>query len=45
MVLVSHDLENIKNLCDRAIWLEDGKIKMDGNPEEVIKKYFSYYSF
>uniref|UniRef100_A0A7V6CDH7 ABC transporter ATP-binding protein n=1 Tax=Thermodesulfobacterium geofontis TaxID=1295609 RepID=A0A7V6CDH7_9BACT len=39
MVLVSHDLENIKKLCDRAIWLEDGKIKMDGNPEEVVEEY------
>jgi len=39
IVLVSHSLENIKMLCDRAIWLEDGKIKMDGHPEEVVKKY------
>ena len=39
IVLVSHSLENIKKLCDRAIWLEDGKIKMDGNPEEVVKEY------
>ena len=39
IVLVSHNLENIKMLCDRAIWLEDGKIKMDGKPEEVVKKY------
>ena len=39
IVLVSHSLENIKRLCDRAIWLEDGKIKMDGEPEEVVKKY------
>ena len=39
MVLVSHDLENIKKLCDRAIWLEDGKIKKDGNPDEVVEEY------
>jgi ABC-type polysaccharide/polyol phosphate transport system ATPase subunit len=40
MVLVSHDLENIKKLCDRAIWLEDGKIKKDGNPDEVVEEYY-----
>ena len=39
IVIVSHSLDSVKNLCDRAIWLYDGKIKMDGNTSEVIDEY------
>lgn len=39
MVFVTHSMEQVKALCDRAIWLRDGKIEMDGKPEEVIEKY------
>lgn len=39
MVVVSHDLSMIKTLCSRAIWLDHGKIKMDGSPAAVIAKY------
>lgn len=39
MVLVTHSLESVKRLCDRAVWLHEGVIKMDGNSNEVVKKY------
>lgn len=39
MIFVTHSMESIKKLCDRAIWLNDGKIQMDGNVDEVISKY------
>jgi len=39
MVVVSHDLEMIKRICTRTLWLEQGKIKMDGNPLEVALAY------
>lgn len=39
IVIVTHALEQVKILCDRAIWIKDGKIQMDGKPETVIKKY------
>jgi len=39
IVIVSHDLKQVKNLCDRAIWIREGKVEMDGNPKEVIDKY------
>ena len=39
MVFVTHSMESAKKLCSRAIWLNDGIIKMDGKTEEVIKKY------
>ena len=39
MVFVTHSMESVRNLCDRAVWLYDGKVRMDGNTEEVVKEY------
>ncbi len=38
-LLVSHEIETIKKLCERVIWLEEGKIIYDGKKEEFIKKF------
>lgn len=42
IILVSHDLEIIKKHCNRAIWIEKGKIIKEGNPKEVIDNYIKY---
>ena len=34
MVFVTHSMESVRNLCDRAVWLYDGKVRMDGNRKE-----------
>ena len=39
VVLVSHDMKAVRTLATRAIWLENGHVKMIGNPEEVIAAY------
>jgi len=39
IVIVSHSLEIISKHCSRAIWLEEGAIKMEGNAESVIRAY------
>lgn len=39
MVFVTHSMGTVKSLCDRAIWLKDGLIGMDGNTEEVVDEY------
>ena len=39
MVFVTHSLGTVKDFCNRAVWLNNGVIKMDGNPEEVIDAY------
>ena len=39
MVFVSHSMSSVEFLCDRAIWLYNGKIKADGNTKEVVKEY------
>lgn len=39
MVFVTHSLQSARELCDRAIWLSKGEVKLDGNTNEVIDKY------
>ena len=39
MVFVSHSMGTVEDLCDRAIWIKDGKIEMDGKPHDVAQKY------
>ncbi len=39
IVLVSHDLETIQSLCRRAVWLEEGEVKADGHPVDVVMTY------
>lgn len=39
MVFVTHSLGSAQELCNRSIWLCDGKIKMDGDTNAVIEKY------
>jgi ABC-2 type transport system ATP-binding protein len=39
IVIVTHNLDQVKNLCNRAIWIKDGKVQMDGKPKEVVDKY------
>jgi lipopolysaccharide transport system ATP-binding protein len=39
LLIVSHDKSAIQNLCDRAILLQDGNVRADGPPEEVMDLY------
>jgi len=39
MVFVTHSMESVKNLCDRAIWLDNEKVRMYGNTAEVVDEY------
>ena len=39
VVLVSHALESIREMCDRVIWLHEGQIAGDGDPDEVVEAY------
>lgn len=39
IVIVSHSHDSIRKLCNRAIWIKDGHIKLDGKTNEVIDKY------
>ena len=39
VVLVSHALESIREMCDRVIWVHEGQIAGDGEPDEVVEAY------
>ena len=39
IVIVSHSLDSVKKLCDRAIWINKGHVEMNGKTETVIEKY------
>jgi lipopolysaccharide transport system ATP-binding protein len=39
IILVSHSLDAVQNICDRAILLEHGTLKMDNNVWNVADKY------
>ena len=39
IVIVTHDMGAVKNLCDRAVWIYEGKVKMDGNSSIVVDEY------
>ena len=39
VVLVSHDSQTIKSLCNRAVWIEEGVTQMEGDAVSVIEAY------
>lgn len=39
IVLVSHSISDVKQLCDRAIWIENHQIKIDGPTSSVADQY------
>ncbi len=39
IILVSHNMESVGNLCDTTIWLKDGEIQAQGDSKEVIDSY------
>ena len=39
VLIVSHSIDTLQKLCTRVIWLHDGKLKMDGDPKEVLTAY------
>jgi len=39
MIMVSHDHNLVRALCNRVLWLDHGKLIADGDPEQVISSY------
>jgi len=39
ILFVSHDTASINNLCDRAIWISDGRLRQQGAPDDVTASY------
>ena len=41
VVFVSHNMAAVEHLCSRAIWIDDGQIRLDGRPKDVIEAYMA----
>lgn len=39
VLIVSHSLSTLRKLCNKMLWLHDGRIKMLGDTEEVLTAY------
>ena len=44
VILVTHSMENVQKYCTRAILLENGKIKLEGDPKKVADAYKKLWS-
>ncbi len=42
IILVSHNLDTMRKLCSRLIWMEQGQIRASGPSEELIQRYLLY---
>ncbi|MDD2504693.1 MAG: ATP-binding cassette domain-containing protein [Bacilli bacterium] len=39
VIIVSHTTSTLEELCDEVLWIHDGKVKLKGKPEKVLKEY------
>lgn len=42
ILFVTHDVNTVKRFCNRAIWLNQGELIMDGNTDEVTDRYLDF---
>ena len=42
IVIVSHSLGQIEQICDRTIWIHEGKIKAEGPPRDIHPEYMDF---
>jgi lipopolysaccharide transport system ATP-binding protein len=39
LLFVSHSMDEVRRLCHRAIWIDDGKVREEGEPSAIIRAY------
>jgi lipopolysaccharide transport system ATP-binding protein len=42
LLFVSHDMGSVLNLCERAVWLDKGQLRIMGESKEIAEKYLQY---
>ena len=42
VVIVSHSIETLKQLCDTVMWMHEGQIKRIGDPDDVLDEYVAF---
>ncbi len=43
MVIVSHDLDRLRDLCSRIVWMDHGQVKLDGRPADIVAAYQRHF--
>jgi len=41
VLFVSHNMEAVRNLCQRGVWLKEGRVHKDGKADEIVEAYFN----
>src|SRR6202521_285224 len=41
VLFVSHNMEAIRTLCQRVVWLKNGRLHKDGKADEIVEDYFN----
>ena len=44
ILFVSHNMTSVRSLCNRVIWLQEGRVTMDGPAEDVVNAYLRTYT-
>jgi lipopolysaccharide transport system ATP-binding protein len=44
VLFVSHNMAAVENLCSRALWIDGGRLRMDGDATDVIRAYLASYT-
>ena len=42
VLFVSHNMSTVTSLCERAVWLIDGQVHMEGSSEHITSQYLTY---
>jgi lipopolysaccharide transport system ATP-binding protein len=42
ILYVSHNLDEVRSICDRVIWLREAHVEYDGAPDRVVRAYINY---
>lgn len=46
LLFVSHDMDSVRQICDKAIWLDKGKVAAKGDSKSVVDQYLiSLYGY
>ena len=42
VIIVSHSIDTLKNLCDKIMWIHDGQMKEIGEPKKILDDYLKF---
>ena len=41
LLFVSHEMTDVLRVATRAVWVEQGRVRMDGRPDEIVEEYLA----